>query len=236
MLPARIETQTELTLKMTREAADELGVPVRLHAAQGLFEVGEIVARTGLRPIPYLESIGFLGEKTFIPHAWTVPGHRHMPESFGEGDDVGILAEHGTTVIFCPIPTAHYGVCLEDFDAYRAKGVRVVLGTDSAPPNMIRAMDLAMGMTKAGTGERTSAQAEDLYRAATLDPAERAGPGGPGPAGRRRAGGLLRARPGRNPHRAARGPGPHAGDELRRPGHHPGGGGRADGRGGARRS
>ena len=175
LLPARIETQTELTLKLTREAADELGVPVRLHAAQGLFEVGEIVARTGLRPIPYLESIGFLKEKTFIPHAWTVPGHRHMPGSFGEGDDVGILAEHGTTVILCPIPTAHYGVCLEDFDSYRARGVGVVLGTDSAPPNMIRAMDLAMGMTKASTGERTSARAEDLYRAATLDPANALG-------------------------------------------------------------
>ncbi|MFF5794115.1 chlorohydrolase family protein [Paeniglutamicibacter sp. NPDC012692] len=175
LLPARIETQTELTLKMTREAADELGVPVRLHAAQGLFEVGEIVARTGLRPIPYLESIGFLKEKTFIPHAWTVPGHRHMPERYGQGDDVRILAEHGATVIFCPIPTAHYGVCMEDFDAYRAKGVRVVLGTDSAPPNMIRAMDLAMGMTKASTGDRTSARAEDLYRAATLDPANALG-------------------------------------------------------------
>ncbi|GAB3619868.1 amidohydrolase family protein [Glutamicibacter endophyticus] len=175
LLPARIETQTEQTLKLTRQAADELGVPVRLHAAQGLFEVQIIMERTGMRPLPYLDSLGFLNERTFIPHAWTVPGNRHMPEEFGQGDDLALLATSGASVIFCPIPTAHYGVCLEDFDSYREQGVRVVLGTDSAPPNMIRAMDLAMSMTKAHTGSLTSAQGRDLFRAATLEPAEALG-------------------------------------------------------------
>ncbi|QTF72278.1 chlorohydrolase family protein [Arthrobacter woluwensis] len=175
LLPARIETQTEKTLWLTRQTADELGIPVRLHAAQGLSEVETMIERTGMRPLPYLHSIGFLAEQTFIPHAWTVPGHRHMPDAYGDGDDLALLAESGTTVVFCPIPSAHYGSVLEDYDAYRARGIRVVMGTDSAPPNMIRGLDLAMAMQKSATGDRAAAQAGDLFRSATLDPAEALG-------------------------------------------------------------
>lgn len=175
LLPSRIETQTEQTLRLTRKAADELGIPVRLHAAQGLFEIETMIARTGKRSLPYLADLGFLSGKTFIPHAWTVPGHPLMPEAFGTGDDLQLLAESGASVLLCPIPMAHYGGMLDNYDSYRERGIRVVLGTDSAPPNMIRAMDLAMGMTKSVTGDRTSAQAADLFRSATLDPAEALG-------------------------------------------------------------
>jgi cytosine/adenosine deaminase-related metal-dependent hydrolase len=175
LLPARIETQTEQTLRLTRQAADELKVPVRLHAAQGLFEVETMIARTGRRPLPYLADLGFLAERTYIPHAWAIPGHPHMPASAGTGDDLALLAGSGTSVLLCPIPMAHYGGMLDNYDSYRDRGVRIVLGTDSAPPNMIRAMDLAMGMTKTLTGDRSSAQAADLFRSATLDPAESLG-------------------------------------------------------------
>lgn len=175
LLPSRIETQTGQTLRLTRKAADELGIPVRLHAAQGLFEIETMIARTGKRSLPYLADLGFLADRTFIPHAWTVPGHPLMPEAFGAGDDLGLLAESGANVLLCPIPMAHYGGMLDNYDSYRERGIRIVLGTDSAPPNMIRAMDLAMGMTKSVTGDRSSAQAADLFRSATLDPAEALG-------------------------------------------------------------
>ncbi|SDS80267.1 Cytosine/adenosine deaminase [Brevibacterium siliguriense] len=184
LLPARIETQTESTLRATREAADSLQVPVRLHAAQGVFETEEIITRTGKRSIPYLHQLGFLAPKTLIPHVWTVPGNRLMPPELataeygasGRGtDDLSLLAETDTSVIFCPIPTAHYGGGLETFDTYRAQGVRVVIGTDSAPPNMIKALDLATAETKVLGTDRTAAQAADLFRAATLEPARALG-------------------------------------------------------------
>lgn len=178
LLPARIETQTETTLRGTREAADSLGVPVRLHAAQGLGEIENLVSRTGLRSIPYLQLLGFLAPKTFIPHVWTVPGNTLMPERLAApehgmpgNDDLALLAAADTSVIFCPIPTAHYGGGIQSFDTYRGQGVRVVIGTDSAPPNMIRGLDLATAMTKAQSNDRSSGQAADFFRAATLDPA-----------------------------------------------------------------
>ncbi|MGO1549910.1 MAG: chlorohydrolase family protein [Nesterenkonia sp.] len=184
LLPARIETQTEQTLHLTRQAADDLGVPVRLHAAQGVPENREMIRRTGRRSLPHLAEIGFLGDRTLIPHAWTMPGHLHMPgdisgpdHGFGgsDTDDLGLLAETGTSVIFCPIPSGHYGSCLQTYDYYRERGIRVVVGTDSAPPNMIRALDLGMAMTKTLTGRGPAAQPQDLFRSATLDPAHALG-------------------------------------------------------------
>lgn len=182
LLPARIETQTERTLRATREAADSLGVPVRLHAAQGLGEIEHLVARTGLRSIPYLHSLGFLAPTTFIPHVWTVPGNSLLPAHLAArehgvvgNDDLALLAATDTSVIFCPIPTAHYGGGIQSFDTYRDRGVRVVIGTDSAPPNMLRGLDLATAMTKAQSNDRSTGQAADLFRAATLDPAKALG-------------------------------------------------------------
>ncbi|GAA3057931.1 MULTISPECIES: chlorohydrolase family protein [Actinomycetes] len=184
LLPARIETQTEQTLRLTRQAADDLDVPIRLHAAQGIQENREMIARTARRSLPHLAEIGFLGERTFIPHAWTMPGHRHMPAEIsgpehGAGgdsiDDLALLAESGTSVIFCPIPSGHYGSAMDTYESYRERGVRVVIGTDSAPPNMVRALDLAMAMTKTLTGRGPAAQPHDLFRSATLDPARALG-------------------------------------------------------------
>ncbi|MFC0673483.1 chlorohydrolase family protein [Brachybacterium hainanense] len=175
LLPARIETQTEQTLRLTRRHADELGVPVRLHATQGLYEMEQIFRRTGMRSLPYLDSLGFLAEKTFIPHAWTVPGHPLMPEKYGTGEDIALMAASGASVLWCPIPAGHYAHTLHTYDSYRAQGVRIVLGTDSAPPNMIKAMDMAMIMMKTATGDRTAAAPADLFRSATLDPAEALG-------------------------------------------------------------
>lgn len=172
--PARIETMTEERLRQSRDLADRFGCPIRLHAAQGLWEIDLIKERTGRRSIPYLRDIGFLGERTIIPHAWTVPGHSMM-DSAETGDDVGILAEHGVTVVFCPLPSARLVGVMESYDRYRARGVRVCLGTDSAPPSMLKAMELGNVLMKRVDADRTAASPADLFRSATTDPADMLG-------------------------------------------------------------
>lgn len=170
LAPARIETQTEELLVASRRWADTLACPLRLHAAQGLGEVALIKQATGRRPLPYLRDIGFLGEQTFIPHCWTVPGHSLMdPEE--TGDDLQILVDNGTNVIFCPLPSARLVGVMESFDRYRQRGIRVCLGTDSAPPSMLKVMETANVLMKRVDVSRTAASFADLYRAATLEPA-----------------------------------------------------------------
>ena len=48
LLPERIEVQTEENLIRTKQYADDLECPIKLHAAQGLFEYRYIKEKTGL--------------------------------------------------------------------------------------------------------------------------------------------------------------------------------------------
>lgn len=166
LLPSRIENQTTGILKRAKAASDEASWPLRLHAGQTLSEVDAIARRHALRPIEYLDSIGFLGPRTAIPHAWAVDGHSQLPDS-GHAD-LDRLAGSGTTVVFCPMAVARYGVVLESFDRYLAHGVAMAMGTDTAPPDMVRAMDTGTVLTKAVERAKSAGSAAELYRAATI--------------------------------------------------------------------
>lgn len=166
LLPSRIENQTTELLQRTRRAGDEGGWPIRLHAGQTMAEVGAIERRHAMRPIEYLDAIGFLGPRTAIPHAWAVDGHSQMPAAGHE--DLDRLARSRTTVIFCPMAVARYGVVLESFDRYLSHGIVMAMGTDTAPPDMLRAMDTGMVLTKAVERVKSAGSVADLYRAATL--------------------------------------------------------------------
>jgi cytosine/adenosine deaminase-related metal-dependent hydrolase len=166
LLPCRIETVTFELLRATRRAADELGCPVRLHAAQSLLEVRFLRELYGQRPIPLLAELGFLGPLTSIPHVFYVRGQRDIGES--GPDDLAMLAEHQTTVIHCPLTAIHHAHGLETFDRYRAAGVNLAIGTDTFPPDMIRVLDYGVNVAKLMTRDQSAGQAADLYRAATL--------------------------------------------------------------------
>jgi len=173
LAPSRIENQTLAVLRRTKGASDELGVPVRLHAGQTLDEVRTLHAATGLRPVELLDSIGFLGPRTLIPHAWAVAGHSQMA---ADGTaDLDSLRDSGSTVIFCPMAVARYAVVLESFDRYLRHGIRMGMGTDTAPPDMIRALDTGLVLTKAVERRKDAAAVADLYRAATTAGADALG-------------------------------------------------------------
>jgi cytosine/adenosine deaminase-related metal-dependent hydrolase len=166
LLPCRIETVTLDLVRRSKRAADELGCPIRLHAAQGVAEAAFLRRWYGKHAVELLHEIGFLGPRTLIPHAWAINGHSRM-ESTGS-DELGMLADSGTTVIYCPLASAHGGSVLESFDRYRQRGVRFAMGTDTFPPDMIRAMKLASTTAKAVERRRDAGSVAEIYRAATL--------------------------------------------------------------------
>ncbi|MCC6173908.1 MAG: amidohydrolase family protein [Chloroflexi bacterium] len=166
LLPCRIETVTLDVLRATTRYADELGCPIKLHAAQSLFEVDLIQQRYGRRSIELLAEIGFLGPRTGIPHVFYIGGANGLEPS--QTDELGLLRDTGTTVIHCPIPAARHGRSLDSFDRYWQAGVNVAIGTDMFPPDVIRALDYASNMAKQKEGRQTAGTATDLFRAATL--------------------------------------------------------------------
>jgi cytosine/adenosine deaminase-related metal-dependent hydrolase len=99
-----------------------------------------------------------------------VDGHSQM--SVAGHEDLDRLARSRTTVIFCPMAVARYAVVLESFDRYLSHGIVMAMATDTAPPDMVRAMDTGMVLTKAIARVKSAGSAADLYRAATIGGAD----------------------------------------------------------------
>lgn len=173
LLPARIETQTLETLRGTKEAADRLGCLIRLHCIQGAAELRFMREWYGKTTMQVLQDLDLLGPRFLIPHALLIGGHSRA--GYPYSGELEILAGTRTPVIHCPLAYARGGIALESFRRYRDAGVVLAMGTDTFPPDMIRVMDYGLSAGKLVTAEKSSHQAADFFRAATLGGAEALG-------------------------------------------------------------
>lgn len=171
--PERIESQTEANLINTKKYADILNCPIKLHAAQGEFEYATIYNKYGKTPIRYLYDIGFLDRNVGIPHCYIISGSSRV--SMGEGDDIELLRESGTTVIHCPLIIGRSGHYLESFAKYRRRGINVALGTDTFPPDFFQNIKVASMYSRMVEGNVEGSRYADIYRAATLGGAKMLG-------------------------------------------------------------
>ncbi len=173
LAPARIQTCSLDLLKQTRQYADELDCPVRLHAAQEDVEIRLLQQWYQESPIQLLSRIGFLKPHTLIPHATHLKGHH--PSLGSQGDELSILSDSNTTVVHCPVVEARYGSVMNSFESYVKAGVNIGLGTDTFPPDMIRVMDLAHNLNKIMVGNQWSLDPGEIFMAATVGGAEALG-------------------------------------------------------------
>lgn len=165
LLPERIETQTEKNLIQTKKYAEELGCPIKLHAAQGLFEYRYIKEKTGMSPIEYLDSIRFLDKNVGIPHCYIAKGTRWAPD---DGEDLAILERTGTTAIYCPIIIGRSGNYLDSFAEYRRRNINVAIGTDTFPPDFFQNIRTASMFSRMVNNGAEGSAFADIYRAVTL--------------------------------------------------------------------
>ncbi len=77
-------------------------------------------APPGLRPIPWLDSLGALGEGTLLVHL-----------TVADAASLQLAAKRNCIAVLCPRSNQHIGARLPDVAAIRASGLRVALGTDS---------------------------------------------------------------------------------------------------------
>ena len=171
-VPERIELQTEELLRDSKTAAKRLGVPIKLHAAQGGWEYQTIMRQHGKSPIAYLHSIGFLDEKTLIPHGVQASGTRPGLEE-GDADQI-ILRDTKSTIVVCPFALGG----LNSFGRYRRLGVNMAMGTDAFPVDMIYNMQLGYSQARSTDRDPENASFQtraDFFNAATLDGARALG-------------------------------------------------------------
>ncbi|WP_316570709.1 amidohydrolase family protein [Neobacillus sp. YIM B06451] len=170
LAPERVECQTKESLKQTKYYSEQLGVPIKLHAAQGSFEYQTILKEHGVTPIRYLYNLGFLGSKTGIPHAHFIAGYSEA--HIGDGDDLALLKETNTTVIHCPLIIGRHGSALESFAKYKRTGINLALGTDTFPPDMFQNIRTGSMLSRLMEKDVEDSTYADLFRAATIGGAD----------------------------------------------------------------
>ncbi|MFC9475242.1 chlorohydrolase family protein [Nocardia sp. NPDC056952] len=170
LLPCRIETLSEDLLHRTSALAAATGALVRLHALQGLHERAFVIERFGMSPLAVLERTGLLGPNLLIPHGIYIDSNPHVDAD--TDDDLGTLSASGASIVHCPLTSARHGSALDSFDRYRAAGVRIALGTDSFPPDLVRGIDIGVTLAKVLASRLDAATYGDYVSAATLGGAE----------------------------------------------------------------
>ncbi|MGI4794132.1 MAG: amidohydrolase family protein [Janthinobacterium lividum] len=172
LAPDRIETCTPTLLRRTADAVRDLDVPVRLHCCQSKLEYELVLAQHGMSPPEWLHSLGFLSPRALLPHGTWVSGSRGIERP---GRDLEIIRDAGATLVHCPLVSARGGRALDSFARCRRLGLRVGMGTDTAPPDMLLNMQLGAMLCRIMEGDATSARAEDLLDAATVHGADALG-------------------------------------------------------------
>ncbi len=164
--PAQIDTCSPELLRRTRIEADRLGIGIQIVGLQSVDEFREIVARHGMTPVEFLDSVGLLGPDLVIGHGVFVAGHSWT--LFPPGRDLELLARSGTSIAHSVTVFAQSGIALESFAGYLAAGVNVSMGMDICPRDMFEHMRDAVMISKIVDRNAETATARDIFNAATL--------------------------------------------------------------------
>jgi len=84
------------------------------------------------------------------------------------GRDLEIIAASGATVVHCPLVSARGGRALDSFARYRRQGLRIGIGTDTWPPDVILNLQVGLMLSRVMDGDPTSVTAQDMFDAATI--------------------------------------------------------------------
>jgi 5-methylthioadenosine/S-adenosylhomocysteine deaminase len=118
-------TCSEETLQKAIALADKYRALIHIHASETRREVYDSLREKKMRPIEYLENIGFLGENVLIAHAgWATKG------------EVSILGRRKTKVVHCPVSNMKLAVGgVAPLPEMFQSDVVVALGSDGAASN-----------------------------------------------------------------------------------------------------
>ena len=173
VFPAQIDTVEEDLLRDAMALAEQTGRPFTTHIAQAVVEVREMIRRHGTTPIQWAAEIGLLTPRSILGHAIFLDEHPSI--GWHTQRDLAVMAERGVAVAHCPSPFARYGEHLKHFGRYADRGVRMAMGTDCAPHNLIEEMRLAILLARNAARDLAAADTAAVFHAATVGGAEALG-------------------------------------------------------------
>ncbi len=168
--PAQVDTCGVDLLKETRRAADALGCRIHIHGAQSHVEVPEMMARTGMSSLQFLESVGLLGPDMILGHG--IFTSAHPDANLGFTRDFELLGEYGVNLAHCPWVFGRRGTLLHSFRRCLDQGINVGIGTDCCPQDMVTEMRWAAILGKTADNNPLAVTAGDAFHAATAGGAD----------------------------------------------------------------
>ncbi|MFO7710506.1 MAG: amidohydrolase [Candidatus Woesearchaeota archaeon] len=155
--PHSVYTVSEESLKWIAGFAREKGLLIHIHLSETEKEVAECVAEHGVRPVHYLDDIGFLGDNVLLSHCIWV-----------DDSEIEILKKRGCSIVHNPVSNMKLSSGVLPYE--KLKGLRMMLGTDGCASNnnldMIEEMKCAGLLQKFATGNPQSLPAREILRMA----------------------------------------------------------------------
>jgi 5-methylthioadenosine/S-adenosylhomocysteine deaminase len=148
------------SLRLTRRMANDRGARMSLHTDEVVFDSAESVRRFGMRTLPFLDSIDFLGPDVL---------HAHCVQLTEE--DCQILARRQGAVAYNPVSNMYLGSGVPPIPRLMDLGVTVSLGADGAASNnsqdMLEALKVGALLPKVAARDPAIFTASDALRIAT---------------------------------------------------------------------
>lgn len=157
-------------LLKVREEAVKRGARIQMHTQQGSRETYQIVKRYGVRPVEYLQSIGFLDENLTAVHL-----------TDADDSEARIVARSGAGMILCSGSIGIIDGMVPPAKVFQDAGGKVALGSDQAPGNnchnIINEMKLTCLFNKIKYEDPEVMSAWKALRMATIEGAQAIGLG-----------------------------------------------------------
>jgi 5-methylthioadenosine/S-adenosylhomocysteine deaminase len=122
--PHAIYTCSPDTLKKSKRLAEKLHVPLHIHLSETQWEVNEVMARYKMKPVEYLESLGFLDETVLAAHCVWI-----------EDNEIELLAKKKVGVSHCMESNMKLASGFAPIVSMLTEGIKVTFGTDGAASN-----------------------------------------------------------------------------------------------------
>lgn len=163
--PHAIYSASEKLYRQVAAEAEKRGLLKQTHLSEGVTEVEDCLKSRGMTPVEYLNSIGFLNDKTILAHCVQM-----------RGDDIDILKNSGASVVTNPASNAKLGNGFAPVKDMDDAGINVCIGTDGTSSNntlnMFREMSLLSLIHKGIHRDSTVMPAQTVLKMATVNAAK----------------------------------------------------------------
>ncbi len=166
--PHAIYTVSEDSLRWIKVFADENNLLIHIHISETEKEIEDCVSAHGLRPVQWLEKIGFLGANVIAAHVL------HVTD-----EEIETLVRKKVKVVHNPVSNMKLAAGSFPYKRLKESGVKISLGTDGCSSNnnlcMLEEMKVAALHAKLVHNDPTVLPAKEVFELATVGGAEALG-------------------------------------------------------------